>query len=104
MRHALRRLGLATATFTVLGVLMSSHRAEADDIFVLLSGYGAKEGCSCVFVVEQADDYCKTFAQASVYPVDLTIDHTAKTVTATNSATPRVARFTEGAGCTLDKY
>jgi hypothetical protein len=99
MRRTLRRIGLAVLTASAL---LTAHKAIAVDIFVVLTGYGAKETCSCVFVVEQTDEYCRTFGQASAdYPVELTIDHAAKTVTAKLTLS-RTAHYTEGAGCTLD--
>lgn len=78
----------------------ASARAEAS-LLELLTGFAAKETCSCIFVVGQTDDYCKDFGSPS-FPTTITIDRTAKTVTSSAGISSRTARFADGAGCTLD--
>jgi hypothetical protein len=69
----------------------------------LLTGFAAKESCSCVFTVQQTDAYCTNFAQIPPYTVDVAIDHAGQTVTATALGTSRTARAgAAGTGCALD--
>lgn len=84
--------------------LLSSDRARArlPDQFEMLTGFSAKETCSCAFVVEQTDDYCKSFGKLGTYQVELTIDRSAKTVTSKFTVVSRTARFTEELGCVND--
>jgi hypothetical protein len=110
---------IPTPRFLVPALLASlfALRAEADtpkmtatsvgrvaNVFELDGGFGAKETCSCVFVVGQADDYCVTFGTQPALPAQITIDHAAKTVSAAvPGMAPRVARVAgDGAGCVLD--
>jgi hypothetical protein len=101
---------LALATLA----LLSGHAAQADDggadsggpvstAYSLASGFSAKESCSCVFVVEQTDAYCKAFGQPSdsVAP-KVEIDHAALSVTASFLGATRTAHFVDGSGCALD--
>jgi hypothetical protein len=68
----------------------------------LLTGFGSKEGCSCVFVDGQTDAYCTQFAQAPGYMSQVTIDHAGMSVSAMFFGVTRTAHFTAGAGCKLD--
>jgi hypothetical protein len=69
----------------------------------ILTGFSAKETCSCVFAVQQTDDYCTSFGQQQGYTLTITIDHTAKTATSAFGAITRTARAgADGTGCTLD--
>jgi hypothetical protein len=69
----------------------------------ILTGFSAKETCSCVFAVQQTDDYCTNFGQQQGYTLVITIDHTGKTVTSAFGAITRTARAgPDGTGCTLD--
>ena len=71
-------------------------------ILHILTGFSAKESCSCAFVVQQTDDYCVQFGQVEGFEVDVAIDHETKIVTATFNGTSRTAHFTDAAGCVLD--
>jgi hypothetical protein len=84
--------------------LLAAERVRAREAsqFEVLTGFSAKEACSCAFVVEQNDEYCVAFGQTGPVPVAVAIDHGAKTVTSTFLGTSRTARFTEGAGCLTD--
>jgi hypothetical protein len=87
----------------VVGLLLvatTSVGAEAT-LLELLTGFAAKETCSCVFVVGQDEAYCKDFGSPS-FPTTITIDKSAKTVTSSAGISTRTARFADGAGCTLD--
>jgi len=87
-----------------LAGLVSSDRAGAKsaNIFQLLTGFSSKETCSCAFVVEQTDEYCKAFGQSAGYDVAITIDRTARTVTSSFGGVTRTATMKDGEGCTGD--
>lgn len=105
MRRVSNLKRAAFVTFVALGLtLLAAPKADARPatMFELLTGFAAKEGCSCAFVVEQSDEYCRDFAQPGIAPVEVVIDHAGKTVTAKFLATSRTSRFTEGAGCLND--
>jgi hypothetical protein len=74
------------------------------DIPHLLTGFSAKETCSCAFVVGQTDDYCKAFGQQKGFNITITIDHTAQKITSTYQGLARTASAKQGAGCTLDAF
>lgn len=98
----------ARAAVLVVAVLVAPFfgavhaRAESDNLFHVLTGFSAKEACSCAFVVEQTDEYCQAFGQVSGFEVEVSIDRGARTVKSTFVDASRVARFTEGAGCIVD--
>jgi CubicO group peptidase (beta-lactamase class C family) len=77
---------------------------HADDVPHLLTGFSAKETCSCAFVVGQTDDYCKAFGQQQGFNLVITIDHSAQKITSTYQTLARTASAKAGAGCTLDPY
>lgn len=95
---------LAVSALIVLATLVSSDRAGAKNanIFQLLTGFSSKETCSCAFVVEQTDDYCKAFGQQPGFDVVITIDRGAKSVTSSFGGVTRTATMKEGEGCTGD--
>jgi hypothetical protein len=88
----------------VVAVALVSVRARAKpaNVFQLLTGFSAKETCSCAFVVEQTDDYCKAFGSQEGYDTTITIDHAAKIASSTFSGSTRTARFTDTEGCLVD--
>ena len=101
-----RTFGLATLGSVILLLASGALAAPPDhpaNEFQLLTGYVAKEGCSCVFVEGQTDAYCTNYAIAPTGYNNITvaIDHTANTVTATFSGSTRTATFTAGKGCVL---
>lgn len=84
-------------------LLTHSARAEAPvGLLQLLTGFSAKESCSCAFVVGQSDEYCQAFGQQPGYAAKVSIDRAAKTVTSTFMGVSRTAKAAPGAGCTLD--
>ncbi|MBX3187161.1 MAG: hypothetical protein KF819_09105 [Labilithrix sp.] len=87
-----------------LAVVGVSDRARAKpaNVFQILTGFGAKETCSCAFVVEQSDDYCLAFGSQEGYDQVITIDRAAKTATSSFGGNVRTARFTEAQGCLID--
>jgi hypothetical protein len=97
-------LGLAVVLVLVLGRHSSfATTGTPASAFQILAGYSAKEACSCVFDVQQTDDYCTNFGMQEGVTDMITIDHTANTVTAQAGSSTRVARFGSATtGCTLD--
>lgn len=98
---------LKIALFALVAVVASfvgidRARAKPATQFQILTGFSAKEACSCAFVVEQTDAYCQAFGQIGGYDVDVSIDRGASAVTSTFLGTARTARFTAGDGCKLD--
>ena len=79
-------------------------RARADDAsaFDVLTGFSAKEGCSCAFVAGQTDDYCTQFAQVQGYTVSVSFDRANDVASATFATVTRTAHYVDGVGCTLD--
>lgn len=56
-----------------------SDRYEENDL-ELLTSYRAKELCSCLFVMEQTEDYCVAFTVASPNLASFRIDREEKSV------------------------
>jgi hypothetical protein len=102
-RRSLAIVAGAAAAALVSLVFVSRARAKPTTEFQILTGYAAKETCSCVFVVQQDDTFCTAFGQIQGYTTDIAIDHTGNGVTATFTGTSaRSAHYTDAAGCTLD--
>jgi hypothetical protein len=100
---------LSSSAFALLvgGVLLLGRDSFATGkqatAIQILTGFSAKETCSCVFAVQQTDDYCTNFGQQSGYTLTITIDHTGNTVTSAFGAITRTARAgAVGTGCSLD--
>ena len=71
----------------------------------LLTRYKAKDFCSCMFVMQRDEDYCRDWTVASPNLASIKVDKEERTVTTQAihywSAT---ARYTgQKTGCTLDK-
>jgi hypothetical protein len=102
----LSRLVAAASGTTLLALVVASHGGSpapaTANAFQLLTGFAAKEGCSCAFTVGQTDAYCTSFAQQAGFHVTVTFDHTGNVVTASFAGTTRTAHYVAGAGCTLD--
>lgn len=108
-------LGLAALAFVSLlpaddAAAQARKITAPADISHILTGFSAKETCSCAFAVGQTDAYCKTFGQqAGFEAIVIVIDHTAKKVSATYSPptgtqVTRTATATTGQGCQLDAF
>ena len=102
-----RALVLLAALAAAPALLLSSDSVRADrtaNVFEIATGFSARQACTCAFVIEQTDEYCQAFGQVpgEALPVDVAIDHDAKTVTSTLSGVSRTARAATGVGCTLD--
>ena len=100
----MRRSVLSFVLLAPLALLVSSDASAGPPAneFQILTGFSAKETCSCAFVVGQTDAYCNAFGQQAGYAVTITIDHAAMAVTSTYKTSTRTAHFTAGAGCLLD--
>lgn len=99
-----RPIFVAVAGLFSFAMVASAHRARARDANTaeVITGFSAKETCSCVFVVDQTDAYCTAFGKPPGAQVSIAIDRTAKTVTSTASGISRTARMQAGEGCTVD--
>jgi hypothetical protein len=95
---------LALLALLSLAILIMAGRARAKQANTLevLTGFSSKETCSCAFVVEQTDEYCTAFGKPPGFDVAISIDRKAKTVKSTVGNVARIARMTEGEGCTLE--
>lgn len=60
-----------------------SWRQYDNNDLQLATGYGAKELCSCLFVMEMPLDYCTAWTKASPAVVKFSIDPERKTVEST---------------------
>lgn len=79
-----RTLGLA-AVLTVAALLGlagcgGDGRLYDNNDLELATAYTAKEVCSCVFVMEQTEDYCRAWTKASPDVADFVVDHDEKRV------------------------
>jgi hypothetical protein len=67
---------------------------------MLVTGYTAKDACSCMFVMEQTEEYCRAWTKANPALGHFTFDKTSKTVTSSAavlwSATARYVDDTVG--------
>ncbi len=96
---------LRFAALSSLAVVAFGTTASADGpvpLVDILVGFAAKETCSCAFVVEQADEYCREFGKLGGLNVDSTIDRAARTVSSTFQGASRIARVDGSGGCVLD--
>lgn len=67
------------AGVAVLVAVTGCDRYAADDL-ELLTAFSAKEMCSCMFVVGQTEDFCRTMTKQAPDVKSVTIDRDAKTV------------------------
>ena len=111
----LKKMILVLTTFTLVSLLPAddaqARKVTAPaDISHILTGFSAKETCSCVFAAGQTDTYCKAFGQqAGFEAVVIVIDHSGKKVSATYSpptgtSVTRTATAMTGQGCQLDSF
>jgi hypothetical protein len=70
----------------------------------LATGYTAKEACSCLFVMEQPEAFCRAWTKASPDVAGFRVDWDARTVEASALLMwGAKARFVEGTqGCVLE--
>ena len=65
---------LALALLAVAGCGGGDGRIYDNNDLELATAYTAKEVCSCVFVMEQTEDYCRAWTRASPDVADFTVD------------------------------
>jgi hypothetical protein len=109
MRHGRSLIALALAL--VLGACANvparagtpTRPYEAGDL-TLLARYTAKESCSCIFVMEMSEAWCRAFTKASPSVASWSVDRAAGTVSASALLFWRAkARFLdEKFGCVLE--
>lgn len=100
-----KKIAVLASLFAAAGIVTATHRARAKNAneFQLLTGFSSKETCSCAFVVDQTDDFCKAFGQFAGYDgLVVSIDRSAKTASSSIAGVTRTSRFEDAKGCTLD--
>jgi hypothetical protein len=104
-----------TRSLTLLALLLCACRGvahpedpqrrpyQAGDL-ALLASYTAKESCSCLYVMEMGEDYCRAFTKASPAVASWSVDRGARTVRASALVLWRAsARFvSDEIGCVLE--
>ena len=70
------------ALFGVAGCGSEGRIYDNNDL-ELATSYTAKEVCSCFFVMEQSEEYCRAWTKASPDVADFSIDTEAKRVSST---------------------
>lgn len=85
------------SSFVVWNWTMISHFPEA------LPSFHSKEMCSCLFVAEQSEDYCRDLVQHWIPIQGDQVDYKSRQVTARGLGVTRSAHFvSERFGCQLD--
>lgn len=94
-------LGVAAACS---GVQEDGSRLYDDSDLELVTGYTAKETCSCVFVMEQSEEFCRQWTRAAPAIAVAHVDREARVVHASALALwDATARFVDDRrGCVLD--
>jgi hypothetical protein len=75
-----RILPFAAACALALSCGESETRVYSNNDLQLLTAYGAKEMCSCLFVMQQTDELCAAWTVASPNVKTVSIDRAAKRV------------------------
>lgn len=102
----MRRLfkGLVLAALSSCGA-PSGERFYSYNDLRLITGYTAREACSCLWVMEQTEDYCRNWVKNNPPLARFTIDAQSKIVTSSAailwSATARYVD--DSSGCVLDE-
>ena len=103
MRRSTR---LALALFLVAAGCGSSNgdRLYLSNDLVLVTAYTAKDTCSCLFVMNQTQDFCLAWTQASPAIAHWTADTNAKAVEATAALfwSARAHYVDDQLGCVLE--
>ncbi len=81
----MRRRVLAVLLGALLPVLSScgsgsGRRTYHNNDLVLVTSYTAKDACSCLFVMEREEEFCRAFVKADPAVASLTIDREKKAV------------------------
>ena len=58
----------------------SGRRTYGNNDLVLVTSYTAKDACSCLFVMEREEEFCRAFVKASPPVARLTVDLERKAV------------------------
>jgi hypothetical protein len=58
----------------------SGRRTYQNSDLVLVTAYTAKDACSCLFVMEREEEFCRAFVKADPAVATLTIDREKKAV------------------------
>jgi hypothetical protein len=86
----------------LLSTACATGRVYRNDDLTLVTSYTAKETCSCLFVLEQPEEFCRTWTRYDPPVVAWTADQATKTVTATTLwVHARARRVSERDGCVL---
>jgi hypothetical protein len=80
---------LSRGALLILALLLSCGAKEgiggdqdyAYNDLMLVTGYTAKDACSCMFVMEQTEEYCRAWVKANPPLGRFTYDRNSKTVT-----------------------
>lgn len=72
-------LGALLPVLSSCGSRGSRRRYQNNDL-VLVTAYTAKDACSCLFVMEREEEFCRAFVKADPAVAHLTIDREKKAV------------------------
>jgi hypothetical protein len=107
MKSALKKcLAIALAGLAVTSFVPAAKAELSEELVIAAVGFAAKESCSCRYVVEQSETYCREFGTppGGLFTPSFQFDDSAKTVTVAGPlGVRRVARFGAKNGCLLDK-
>jgi len=96
-------VGLGLLALAVLAVVIRDELAEVPNVH---AAFFAKETCSCLYVIGQSADYCKSYGLQMFLPSEVSFDDAARAVEArTFWGTKQTARFLGPPyGCRLDPW
>lgn len=78
----MRRIALVSGLFLLTSCGGDGTRTYERNDLQLLSGYTAKEACSCLFVMEQTEAFCRNWVRASPAVASWSFDEDEKSVRA----------------------
>ncbi|HEY8206962.1 MAG TPA: hypothetical protein VIG99_05755 [Myxococcaceae bacterium] len=81
-RRTKRSLGAALAVGAVLACAASGTREYTNNDLELAAGHAAHDICSCLFVMNMPEDYCRAWVKASPDVARYSVDQANKTVEA----------------------
>jgi hypothetical protein len=81
MRRLIPVLALALSSLSCLSGAPGDRQYSWNDL-MLVTSYTAKDTCSCLFVMNMSQDYCRAFTKADPAVANWTADMSAKTVEA----------------------
>lgn len=80
MRTSTRTLLLLVAALSISCSHAKAGREYDNSDLQLVTGYAAKEYCSCIFVMEQTEDFCNRWTRANPQVTSVRLDRQEKTV------------------------